>query len=258
MNRLGERLANADVPADADVAALVEHQRSLAVALAVARAAVDGAVVRLPTDTHVRITQREKTIATIVDKLKRGTPLATMQDLVGVRLVAAVGLAKQDRLVDDIARPFDPAHTRRKDRREDPSHGYRAVHVVVTVNRMPVEIQVRTDYQHVWANANEWLADRWGRGIRYGLAPDASSAEELASRRAAIADWHTVSAAIARLERSARSVDETGNTTAERERRVGAAGEELAACLLQLPEPLRLAFHQEFRSFSRGARWFTF
>lgn len=58
-----------------------------------------------------------------------------------------------------------------KDRRDEPSHGYRAVHVVVTVQDLPVEIQIRTERQDTWAQIVESLGDRWGRQIRYGKGP---------------------------------------------------------------------------------------
>jgi ppGpp synthetase/RelA/SpoT-type nucleotidyltranferase len=35
------------------------------------------------------------------------------------------------------------------DRREKPSHGYRAVHVIVECGGRMVEIQVRTELQHL-------------------------------------------------------------------------------------------------------------
>ena len=57
------------------------------------------------------------------------------------------------------------------DRRAVPSHGYRAVHVIVTVDHRLVEIQVRTTLQDLWAQVVERLADQWGRGIRYGDPP---------------------------------------------------------------------------------------
>jgi hypothetical protein len=58
------------------------------------------------------------------------------------------------------------------DRRERPSHGYRAVHVIVYAETVPVEIQVRTMLQDLWAQISEKLGDIWGRGPRYGLGPD--------------------------------------------------------------------------------------
>ncbi len=60
-----------------------------------------------------------------------------------------------------------------KDRRHEPSSGYRAVHVVVAAGGLPVEIQIRTQRQDQWAQIVESLGDKWGRGIRYGeLPPD--------------------------------------------------------------------------------------
>ena len=55
-----------------------------------------------------------------------------------------------------------------KDRRENPSHGYRAVHVIVFVNGKAVEIQVRTELQHLWAEKSEKLADSFGQEVKYG------------------------------------------------------------------------------------------
>lgn len=57
------------------------------------------------------------------------------------------------------------------DRRAEPSSGYRAMHVIVFPDGLPVEVQVRTELQDLWAQAFERLGDRWGRAIRYGGAP---------------------------------------------------------------------------------------
>ena len=57
------------------------------------------------------------------------------------------------------------------DRRVSPSYGYRAVHVIVCLDGVTIEIQVRTLMQHVWADLMERLADRLGRQIRYGQPP---------------------------------------------------------------------------------------
>lgn len=59
-----------------------------------------------------------------------------------------------------------------KDRRTTPSHGYRAAHVIVFPEDIPVEIQIRTTSQDKWAQIAESLGDRWGRGLRYGAGPD--------------------------------------------------------------------------------------
>jgi hypothetical protein len=47
------------------------------------------------------------------------------------------------------------------------------VHVVVCIDRVSIEIQIRTLVQHLWADLMERLADRLGRQIRYGGPPNA-------------------------------------------------------------------------------------
>ena len=78
--------------------------------------------------------------------------------------------AAVDRLIDGFADYAKSPAT--KDRRDAPSHGYRAVHVIVYPDGLPVEVQVRTELQDAWAQAAETLGDRWGRGLRYGSPPD--------------------------------------------------------------------------------------
>lgn len=43
--------------------------------------------------------------------------------------------------------------------------------MIVFPKGIPIEIQVRTSWQHEWAELFEKLADRVGRGIRYGDLP---------------------------------------------------------------------------------------
>src|SRR6185312_32792 len=43
---------------------------------------------------------------------------------------------------------------------------------IVFIRSLQVEIQVRTQLQHQWAELYEKLADKIGRGIRYGEAPE--------------------------------------------------------------------------------------
>ncbi len=54
-----------------------------------------------------------------------------------------------------------------KDRRLEPSHGYRAVHVMHGDHRGTVEVQIRTLLQHQWAELSE-LFDRISPGTKYG------------------------------------------------------------------------------------------
>lgn len=54
------------------------------------------------------------------------------------------------------------------DRRKAPSHGYRAIHVVVTVDDKLIEVQVRTQLQHLWAELSEKYSDKIDPAIKYG------------------------------------------------------------------------------------------
>jgi hypothetical protein len=88
-----------------------------------------------------------------------------MQDIAGCRLVVA-GVPEQDRLVGDLVHAFEKSTV--VDRRERPSHGYRAVHVIARVADKAVEIQVRTELQNLWAQLSEVMSDVWDPAIKYG------------------------------------------------------------------------------------------
>lgn len=113
---------------------------------------------------------RVETLATTREKLQReSTRLSQIQDIAGARIVVDGGLIEQDEVCAAIQSAFPDS--RLIDRRERPSHGYRAVHVVVRQEGIPVEVQVRTPDQHRWAELLERLADTLGRQIRYGGPP---------------------------------------------------------------------------------------
>lgn len=57
------------------------------------------------------------------------------------------------------------------DRRVKPSHGYRAVHLIVRESNKPIEVQVRTALQHEWAEMSEKCADMIDQAIKYGGGP---------------------------------------------------------------------------------------
>lgn len=99
--------------------------------------------------------------------------LSRMQDIAGTRFVVD-DLSDQNRARDEICAFYAGIGcvTRVTDRRADPRFGYRAVHVIVTMDSVPVEIQIRTELQDSWAQIIERLADRRGRGIRYGEEPE--------------------------------------------------------------------------------------
>lgn len=111
----------------------------------------------------------QKTTLSIIAKLNRErTRLSRMQDIAGCRVVVD-NMFEQDRVIDDLKARWPDALV--YDRRVKPSHGYRAVHVVVTIKEHPVEIQVRTSLQHSWASATEKLSDVFDPEIKYGGGP---------------------------------------------------------------------------------------
>lgn len=89
---------------------------------------------------------------------------------------------EQNSTVERVVSAFDKATV--VDRRERPTHGYRAVHVIPVVADLPVEIQIRTALQHRWAELSEKLSDLVDPGIKYGRG--ASELQEALSRSSAM------------------------------------------------------------------------
>src|SRR5260370_5734899 len=101
--------------------------------------------------------------------MRNGSRLSSMQDIAGLRIVKDVTLPQQDEISRIISEAFPGAKV--VDRRRHPSHGYRAVHVIVEQGECLVEVQVRTRLQDLCAQALEKAADSIGREIRYGTIP---------------------------------------------------------------------------------------
>jgi ppGpp synthetase/RelA/SpoT-type nucleotidyltranferase len=165
MDKLGKRLAADDVVSDEDLDLLLEVLTSY-------QAALDETQTRL---RHLGYspTSRTKTTSVLIDKLRREhSSLKSVQDIAGTRIICS-DRDEQDEIVEAVLRCFADGFRppKVKDRRTEPSHGYRAVHLVVTVQDLPVEIQIRTQSQDLWAQIVESLGDRWGRQIRYGEPP---------------------------------------------------------------------------------------
>ncbi len=120
--------------------------------------------------TGVVPTQRNaKSSRAIIEKLRRqSSRLGRIQDIAGCRLTVH-SLSDQDRVIAQLIERFPDADV--KDRRMHPSHGYRAVHVVVRRDGFLIEVQVRTTLQHLWAQLSEELADRFGNEVKYGGGP---------------------------------------------------------------------------------------
>ena len=186
VNKLGERLRAPGPPDDEDLALLQRFRERYSGPLRAAQESVRDHL-------HVETSARLKTINTIVEKLRRErTRLAEMQDIAGLRIVSEMTLARQDEMVSSILLVYPGARV--VDRRQEPSYGYRAVHVIPTVDGYPVEIQVRTKLQDLWAQAMEKLADEAGREIRYGAVPEARAdeVEELRQISLAMAELETL------------------------------------------------------------------
>ena len=88
-----------------------------------------------------------------------------MQDIAGCRIVVP-DLLTQDEAVGALKAVF--VHLEIDDLRERPSHGYRAVHVIVNDSGKLIEVQIRTSLQHHWAAISEKLAGAVDINIKYG------------------------------------------------------------------------------------------
>lgn len=130
--------------------------------------------VLLGREAEIDISGRAKTLDTLVQKLRRtpGLKLPYIRDIAGVRLVGDFTLTEQTRVAERVRDVLDCPDAALVDRREVPESGYRALHVIATVNGISVEVQIRTRLQGLWADVFERTADTWGRQIRYGEAPD--------------------------------------------------------------------------------------
>lgn len=168
LNKLGERLASPEPITDEDYVLFTEVAQDY-------QAVLDKVEEKLQALGY-QATTRVKTTGTLVDKLRRSPHLRlkAIHDVAGARIVIDGGRWEQDQVAERIVQAFAdcPKAPEAIDRRENPSYGYRAYHVVAYEDGIPVEIQIRTKLQDTWAQITEKLGDAWGRGLRYGLGPD--------------------------------------------------------------------------------------
>ena len=182
VDRLGDRLRR-NTPSESDLRELDSYRRSFAPAYT----EVLGALRLL---AGVESTGRpSKSTSAIVEKLHRESiRLSQIQDIAGVRVVVPT-IEAQDGVVQFVLIGFPAAAV--TDRRESPSNGYRAVHVVVRIGQYAVEVQVRTALQHRWAELSEKLADRFDPSIKYGGGPaNIQSFLSVSSKRIAEIEYH--------------------------------------------------------------------
>jgi putative GTP pyrophosphokinase len=107
-----------------------------------------------------------KSTLAIIEKLRRQkTRLTQIQDIAGCRIVVG-SVAEQNSLVEAAKVMLDDISV--DDKRSDPVHGYRAVHLIIKQSGKLVEVQIRTRFQHLWAEISEKMADTYGHEIKYG------------------------------------------------------------------------------------------
>ena len=163
IDRLGERLRKGDV-AEADLRLLDFYRRSFAEAYANVVGVIRNELALEPTGRPAKST------SSILEKLQReSVRLSQIQDIAGCRVVVA-DIPAQERVLGQLIHIFSKAHI--VDRREHPSHGYRAVHVVVNVGDKLIEVQIRTALQHIWAELSEKFSDLIDPTIKYGGGPE--------------------------------------------------------------------------------------
>ncbi len=160
VDRLGERLRKGP-PREADLRLLDQYRRSFGAEYKAVITTIRDLFELEPTGRPAKST------GSIIEKLRRESiRLSQVQDIAGCRIVVTDILA-QDEAVGLLLSAF-PDTVRIMDRRINPSYGYRAVHVIMESSGKPVEIQVRTYLQHVWAELSEMLSDVVDSNIKYG------------------------------------------------------------------------------------------
>jgi putative GTP pyrophosphokinase len=174
IDRLGDRLRKGNI-SQVDLRLLDRYRRSFT-------EAYEAIVGRIRHQLGLEPTGRPaKSTTSIIDKLRRESiRLSQIQDIAGCRLIVK-GIAAQDDVVIRLRGLGEQSTI--VDRREHPSHGYRAVHVIVVFGGKLIEIQVRTSFQHAWAELSEKLSDEIGSEIKYG-----GGNKEVVSQLAAISD----------------------------------------------------------------------
>ena len=116
-----------------------------------------------------RVTQRLKREQTIIEKLgdrEKGLDLSRMQDIGGCRIlvsdiaqVRTVEAAILDVWAAQVAKVDDYIEYPRKS-------GYRAVHIVVKRDNLPIEVQIRSRRMHEWAEFVERMSGHFGRNLK--------------------------------------------------------------------------------------------
>lgn len=150
-------------PSEADLRMLDEYRRSFG-------EAYEKVVGTIREQLNLEPTGRPaKSTSSLIEKLHRESiRLSQVQDIAGCRLVAS-DILEQEYVVASLQGVWPDASA--VDRRINPSYGYRAVHVITKISDKPIEIQVRSSLQHLWAVLSEKFSDAIDPAIKYGGGP---------------------------------------------------------------------------------------
>ncbi len=162
IDRLGDRLKGGS-HTESDLRLLDDYRRSFG-------EAYEAVLQTLHQRGGVPTGRLAKSTVSIADKLRRESiRLSQMQDIAGCRIVVG-NVVEQEKLVALLKTDFPGAIL--IDRRDHPSHGYRAVHIITEISGKPIEIQVRSSLQHLWAEVSEKSSDVLDPTIKYGGGSD--------------------------------------------------------------------------------------
>lgn len=159
IDRLGDRLKKGNITED-DLRLLDQYRRSFTEAYEIVVGDIRQKLGLEPTGRPAKST------TSISEKLRRESiRLTQIQDIAGCRLTVE-HIGEQASVVQSLSQLFVQSTV--VDRRFQPSHDYRAVHVLASCRGKVIEIQVRTSLQHLWAELSEKCSDVIDPTIKYG------------------------------------------------------------------------------------------
>ena len=168
IDRLGSRLRRTGSPSANDVSMYVSWSASFEDSLHEIQGAVLEAAQRADVDPSER-TARIKQLYSTIAKLKRmPTKLSRLDDIAGCRIVVG---SEQD--INSLVLQLATSNVKRvRDYRHRDRNGYRAVHLtLLSAAGRSVEVQLRTELQHVWAGVCERRAAVVDHAVKYGGGP---------------------------------------------------------------------------------------